>query len=60
VVVFDGFVTDCFEDDYQLFRGTHCFNLQGTSRLKMEAVDSSIMTNTPQITPHQNAGSMET
>jgi hypothetical protein len=46
VVVFDGFVIDCFEDDYQLFRGTYCLNLQGTSCLKMDAVYSSIMTTT--------------
>jgi len=59
VVVFDGFVTDCFEDDYQLFRGTYCFDLQGTSCLKMEAVYSSNMTNTHQITQNQNARSME-
>jgi hypothetical protein len=58
VVVFDGFVTNYLEDDYQLFRGTYCFNLQGTSCLKMEAVYSSIMTNTHQITQHQNARSL--
>jgi len=57
--VFDGFVTDCFEDDHHLFWRTYCFNLQGTSRLKMEEVYSSIMTNTHQITQHQNARSME-
>jgi hypothetical protein len=40
-------------DDYQLFRGTYCFNLQGTSYLKMEAVYSSVTITIHQITQHQ-------